>query len=267
MTSKSPSSSLQNIVSFSIHSRTLNRPKAFPSLSAFDLAFAAFPAILRQKGTHPSPKSDLEQIQAAANGVLPLQYELWLAVAEVPYVPSSTSNSTSASSPSMTPTPQTQSIIVGRISANVTGWSPDSGYVGFFEVDTAFPEYEQVGIELLKTAVDWLRLGATTAPIMQSPPTTAGAPTTNVKGKKKPNPKSNHSKKTTTTPTPPATSTPSSQAVTYAPRKPVSRIFGPVNFSTFFNYRLRTDDGFDSFGHWEPDNPALYVEIFKKVNM
>jgi hypothetical protein len=250
---------------FTIHSRTLNRPNAFPSLSAFDLAFAAFPAMLRQKGTHPSPKSDLEQIQAAANGVLPLQYELWLAVAEVPYLSSSTSASTSTSN---TPTPlqQTQSIIVGRISANVTAWSQDAGYVGFFEVDTAFPEFEQVGLELLKVAVNWLR-GSAAAPqtvsLPNSAPTSTPTPATTLKGKKQPNPKD--TKKTTSNPSTSIKGPASSQAAIYGPRQPVARIFGPVNFSTFFNYRLRTDDGFDSFGHWEPDNPAVYVEIFKKV--
>jgi hypothetical protein len=49
-------------------------------------------------------------------------------------------------------------------------------------------------------------------------------------------------------------------------RSLVSVIMGPVNISTFFYYRFRVDTWPNAMGCWEPNNPAEYVELFKKVN-
>ena len=51
-------------------------------------------------------------------------------------------------------------------------------------------------------------------------------------------------------------------AVQWLRRRGIRQIYGPVNFATWFPYRLRTDPDSDSGFPWEPKNPPEYPGIF-----
>ncbi|MBQ47564.1 MAG: hypothetical protein CMP10_08865 [Zetaproteobacteria bacterium] len=58
-----------------------------------------------------------------------------------------------------------------------------------------------------------------------------------------------------------------STATEWLKKKQIKVIFGPINYNTWFPYRLNTTTGPYKTYSWEPINPPEYVEYFKKSGM
>ncbi|KAJ3411410.1 hypothetical protein HDV05_002290 [Chytridiales sp. JEL 0842] len=56
----------------------------------------------------------------------------------------------------------------------------------------------------------------------------------------------------------------SSGVVSTKPSPMVKEVFGPINFSTLFPYRLKTK-GKDNLGCWAPRNPPEYIKLFEQA--
>ncbi|KAJ3074242.1 hypothetical protein HK102_005850 [Quaeritorhiza haematococci] len=179
---------------FEVYSRSGRLPRSYNTPTAFNMAFASFPSTLLQEHTHARTHLDLKLVTesgspfASSPAWRDMKCEYWLAV-----IPSRSRHM--------------RERIVGRVGANVSCWSPKVGYMGFFEVDLSVPNYEEIGLALMREACAWLTREAK-----------------------------------------------------------VEEVYGPVNISTFFPYRLRVDQSDEKMGSWEPDTPRVYQEIFAKAS-
>ena len=93
---------------------------------------------------------------------------------------------------------------IARIGANVSAYYKDTGFIGFFECDA---NYQQEGIDLLKSAIDYLK------------------------------------------------------------QYGCNKILGPINFNTWFSYRLAEKHVDSTLYPFEPINPPFYLDLFAKAGL